>query len=330
MVTYFKEKKQTKNMNVKALKNKVDELKALFILGARVVPFMEELFLFIEETTPLLDNINSAIKENLSKMPNASKQLTKVTQATEMASTEIMDTVDRVNDELYKIIDELEEFKNNQEQLCNNPITLLEKLATAIDEGKDLSPYLKDIRQFIECATDIRDNEHTVIIATIIDKVRHISDDANTIINSLQVQDITAQQLAAVNHLLENIQSRLTGIMKHINTEELGANVNANISSHFDESIKISNLHRTIAFDPDAVDSITAEDRQYDIDAMFANPDATMIELADDSGKSVESSDDIINSFNNIQQATESAENNEDDFGEDFSQEDIDAMFKNN
>lgn len=323
MAVMFNNKNQKKaNMDAKALKSKVDELKALFILGHRVIPFMEELFAFIEETAPLLDDINHAIKDNLKKMPNASKQLSKVTQATEIASTEIMDTVDRVNNELYKVITELEEFNINHEQLFNNPITLLKTLAEGIANGKDLSLHLEEIQQFIARSEDVRSNEHTAIIASIIDKVRHISDDANTIINSLQMQDITAQQLAAVNHLLESVQSRLTGIMKNLNADDLPL---GNPPLKFDDSIKTSNLHRNIAFDPDAVDSMTTPNRQDDIDAMFANPDAISIENSEKNNEVAENIDDIMNAFN--AQAAPETTSAEADMDEEFSQDDIDAMF---
>ena len=39
--------------------------------------------------------------------------------------------------------------------------------------------------------------------------INKIKDDANNITLSLQVQDITSQQLAAVNHLIESVQAKL-------------------------------------------------------------------------------------------------------------------------
>jgi chemotaxis regulatin CheY-phosphate phosphatase CheZ len=316
-------------MDIKVLKAKVNELKALFVLAQRVIPFMEELFLFIEDTTPLLEDINNAIKENLKKMPNASKQLSKVTQATEMASTEIMDTVDRVNGELYKVIEELEEFKNNQEQLFNNPITLLETLIENIVNGKDLSPHIEEIKQFITRVQDIKNTEHTKIITDIIARVQDISDDANTIINSLQIQDITAQQLAAVNHLLENVQSRLSDIMKNINADV--ADVAVTTGAKFDDSIKVSTLHRNIAFDPDAVDSITQENRQSDIDAMLANPDLMLATETNNQAEKVENKNALINASNpqNFNTPTTISSAEEKEMDEEFSQDDIDALFQN-
>ena len=59
-------------MDINLLLRKADELKALFILGQRVIPFLEEIFLFVNEIKPLLDDINSSIEENLRKIGRAS------------------------------------------------------------------------------------------------------------------------------------------------------------------------------------------------------------------------------------------------------------------
>ncbi len=89
-----------KELDIKELLRKADELRALFVLGQRVIPFLEELFSFIGEIQPLLEEINKSIKENLSKMPNLSKQLSKVTEATELATNEILDIIDGI---FYKL-----------------------------------------------------------------------------------------------------------------------------------------------------------------------------------------------------------------------------------
>ena len=356
-------------MDVNTLKTKTAELRTLFVLAQGMlpfveelfqfsekttnqsqlfIPFMEELFAFIEETAPRLDEINSVIKDNLKRMPNASKQLSKVTQATEMASTEIMDTVDRVNAELFKVVKELENFRNNQRQLTDNPITLLKTLSEAIANGKDLSPFLVDIQQFIDRNNDIKNNEHITIVTNVIEHVQNISDDANTIINSMQIQDITAQQLAAVNNLIENIQVRLSEVMNKMSSKELTAIRNASFKNKSDDdllvdTIKTSKLHRNIAYDPDAVDSLTAENRQEDIDAIFANPDSAIIEFDKmQNDNDTDNIDDLITAFyiqsdnaetieevviENEITATEDAIDEEID--KDFSQEDIDAMFNN-
>src|SRR5690606_25791217 len=83
-----------RDIDIQQLFQKVQELKALFIIGQRVVPFLEEIFRFIEEIFPLLNVINTSLSENMQKIPKASMQLSKVSEATELATTEIMDTLD--------------------------------------------------------------------------------------------------------------------------------------------------------------------------------------------------------------------------------------------
>ena len=119
-----------KDINV--LLSKAEELKALFILGQRVVPFLEEIFIFIREISPILDGINTAIEENISKMPRASEQLSKVTEATELATTEIMDILDGFKYKCDVISGNLRDLNaaetDENKQLVGNSETLLDSL----------------------------------------------------------------------------------------------------------------------------------------------------------------------------------------------------------
>ena len=108
--------------DISELLKKADELRSLFVLGQRVIPFLEEIFVFVSEIEPLLDEINKSIDENLKKMPNASQQLSKVTEATELATTEIMDIVDGL---VYKsdiISANVKQMKEINETINGSPI----------------------------------------------------------------------------------------------------------------------------------------------------------------------------------------------------------------
>ncbi len=119
-----------KDINV--LLSKAEELKALFVLGQRVVPFLEEIFIFIREISPILDGINTAIEENMRKMPRASEQLSRVTEATELATTEIMDILDGFKYKCDVISGNLQHLNNTDsdenKQLVGNSETLLDSL----------------------------------------------------------------------------------------------------------------------------------------------------------------------------------------------------------
>jgi chemotaxis regulatin CheY-phosphate phosphatase CheZ len=231
------------------LLQKAEELKALFVLGQRVIPFLEEIFHFIKDTTPLLDDINVSIRENLQKMPKASKQLSKVTEATESATNEIMDTVDGV---LYKT----------------------RIIATNLKHIEDLQPP----------ADNPISSEYGRLAKNSNELLKSIENDAQNIMMALQVQDITSQQIAAVNSVLETVQSKLGSILKNFKESEFASLVDTaqrQTVTHDHTKTEVSKLHRTIAFDPDAVEAISSNlDRQSEVDELLRNVESGQIDLS--------------------------------------------------
>lgn len=262
-----------KELDIRELLQKSEELKALFVLGQRVIPFLEEIFLFIKDTSPLIQDISVSIKDNLKKMPKASKQLSKVTEATEMATNEIMDTVDGV---MYK------------SGIITTNLSLIREIAS-----KETFAQNEDFIRAISNSDEV---------------LKSIKNDAQNIMMSLQVQDITSQQIAAVNNLLETLQVKLGSITDRLKNTEFAGFVQSTASEHHHvmES-KTSNLHRTIAFDPDAVDALANNAaRQQDVDDLL---------------KQMETSpESVINSVNPMVS----------DGDEEANSEDIDAMFAAN
>jgi len=341
--------------DISVLLKKAEELRALFVLGQRVIPFLEEIFLFVSEIQPLLDEINVSIQDNLKKMPNASKQLSKVTEATEMATTEIMDIVDGLSFKTEIITNNLNAIVEANKNDVHAPIKLLETLLSAIVEGKDLKPHLGDIDSLIAHFKNITAQETIKLTNDTNDIIQSINMDAGSIMMSLQVQDITSQQIAAVNSLLRTVQSKLSKILNHFNNSELSDMV----SAEFDDEINtnVSKLHREIAFDPDAVDSIknkadrqsmvddlvsqqgkTSEDSNEtlsdeDIAAMFTGESESQPTKQDTGLDEPLSDADIAAMFGGGDDETvnnepeNSIEENDDDSDTEFSQDDIDKMF---
>ena len=81
------------DINFDVLYKKVEELRAIFILGQRLIPFLEDIFGFVHEIKPMLDDINLSMEENVSKTEIASIQLSQVTEATETAIVEVMEII---------------------------------------------------------------------------------------------------------------------------------------------------------------------------------------------------------------------------------------------
>jgi chemotaxis regulatin CheY-phosphate phosphatase CheZ len=196
--------------NLGGILDKINELRALFIFGQRVIPFLEELFYFVNDIVPVLEDINLSIYESANKMPRASSQLNKVTQATEIATTEILDNLDGVLSKLNAMgshfqtamgdLDALgrledEEFELLKKSLSENQKDLLTRVIDSHNRKRD---HLKALRSnaggLEESLQDIRAKSNDIMI-------------------SLQVQDITSQQIASVNHLIESVQDRLGNLI---------------------------------------------------------------------------------------------------------------------
>lgn len=312
-----------KEMDISLLLKKAEELRALFVLGQRVIPFLEEIFLFVNDIKPLLDEINTSIKDNLKKMPNASKQLSKVTEATEMATTEIMDIVDGLfykSDIIASNINVMSDINNSTK---SNPIRIIELISQAMETEITSQDLVAQLTEEIQKFKNSRDIEFQDNVTKTNDILNSIKDDSNSIMMSLQVQDITSQQIAAVNHLLQTVQGKLSQIMDKFKNSEIGELVSSGTAEH-SVGTNISTLHRDIAFDPDAVDAITLkETRQGDIDAMISSFDGSSVSNIPDPTDPA-SQDDIDSMFANMNGATPA---NIPDPTDPASQDDIDSMF---
>ncbi|ROL56468.1 hypothetical protein D9V87_10525 [Bacteroidetes/Chlorobi group bacterium MS-B_bin-24] len=295
-----------KDMDIKGLIKKAEELRALFILGQRVVPFLEELFAFVGEIQPLLEEINTSIQENLSKMPNLSKQLSKVTEATELATNEILDIVDGVFYKLDILSSTLKEFESSQLGLkdffedFNKLVGKFNNGSFSLDDLKlNLSSLQAKSKDILSVETKINSMKE------MIDNIRN---DSSSIMLALQVQDITSQQIAAVNHLLNTVQTRLNSLISKFQSGEI-----TKVATVQEQTTNVTELHRVIAFDPDAVESlIDNAARQDEIDKLFEQ------QTIEDTSSSKEPD-------NKTAQSTETL-----DSEEKISQDDIDKLFNQN
>ena len=246
--------------NMTQLFNKLDDLKSVFTYGQKIIPIIQNLVDFMKDTIPLLENINHSIADSTSKIPKASHQISNVTHATELATTEILDLVDVISNEVGK----LEKKFKNEIELNSQKSELFEKLLVVVkgnEEAEDIIRQLKDLQ------------EQNVKMDQVTDPIEKIKNDAYNITISLQVQDITAQQLAAVNHLIESVQTKLSELIIEIQNAEIRE----------PESLSIE-APTNAAFNPDArykkngesqklADSLVNESRnasQDEIDKLFS------------------------------------------------------------
>ncbi len=188
---------------------RVDELKALFHFVQRVIPLLEYLFHFLRDLLPVLEGINLSIKESSSKIPHAANKLNKVTEATELATTEILNIVEQILDKSNMISVELTTISKAEAERKE----IKEKLDKVFDDknNQDLLTRFKEAQALWRENSMLPLYEDTITSLTKI--VEEIANDSSNIMIALQVQDITAQQIAAVNHMIESVHLRLSTLL---------------------------------------------------------------------------------------------------------------------
>jgi chemotaxis regulatin CheY-phosphate phosphatase CheZ len=189
-----------KATNLSELFDKLDDLKSVFRYGEKLIPVIQGLVDFMRDTVPLLENINVSIAESTSKIPKATDQIQNITSATELATTEILDIIDVISNDISvaeKSITTLTKNEQEKEKIFLAMKALVNdnpEAATLLARYEEINQVNSILNPLIELFEKIRNNVYNITL-------------------SLQVQDITAQQLAAVNHLIESVQEKLSALV---------------------------------------------------------------------------------------------------------------------
>lgn len=198
-------------VNFNDVLGKLDEMRAVFLIGSRSLPMLEDLLRFVREISPLLDEISRSLSFTTSKMPSAASQLERVTQATELATTEILDLVDQVLGEVQTARAEVAAEDVCRQALAERDARFLANLGDAASS----SPVRAALATWKAEGEAVLASwqAHHVAQVNVLNSVR---DHMNRIMMALQVQDITAQQLASVNHLIEGVRVRMAEIFERL------------------------------------------------------------------------------------------------------------------
>jgi chemotaxis regulatin CheY-phosphate phosphatase CheZ len=166
----------------------IEELKALFVFGQRTVPFLEDIFYFVQGIVPVLEELSSSIEATSEKLPKASRQLSKVTSATEMATTEILN-------------------------ILEHTFTNIQALQDDVKNETTMTPHMSEkLNSTLEA----------------------IKSDSMNIMMALQMQDITSQQIASVNRLMQAVDDGLSRLMHHFSEVKVGVKANEYASPNLD------------------------------------------------------------------------------------------------
>jgi chemotaxis regulatin CheY-phosphate phosphatase CheZ len=188
--------------------SKIRDLKELFQFGEKIVPIFQSLIEFMKDIVPLMEKVNKSIAESTHKMPSATNQIDSVTSATELATTEILDRVDSISNALSEIEKEMGEILEKRKEK--------EKISEELQKQINFTNEQKELLLKLYKNDDIDE-----LLSVIKEKLSVLNEESYQITLALQVQDITTQQLAAVNHLIESVNNKLSSLVDDIHKAEI-------------------------------------------------------------------------------------------------------------
>lgn len=246
------------SLNMEKLFEKLGDLKSFFVYGQKLIPTLQKIMDFIQDTVPLLESVNKSIAESTAKIPKASNQLHSVSSATEMATTEILDLVDGISNELNSIFTKVDEVKTK----VQNQSELSKRLKEKYPDDQDIQDYishsitLEELELFQSVSNKIQESVMNITLA-------------------LQVQDITSQQLASVNHLINSIQEKLAGLLIDLNSngkeKVINREENPLDKAAFNENARYQKNNESQKLADELIAQTNSSKSQEEIDKLFSN-----------------------------------------------------------
>jgi len=177
---------------------KLEELRALMIFSSRTLPFMEDVFTFVKEIVPLLEVLKSSVESTSEKLPKASLQLNKVTTATELATSEILTLVEGIATRTETMRAGMDARKATVQKVLG----ALERLPASARTHGAFADALSGVKELMPAQDQYVELES-------------IQNDCTNIMIALQVQDITAQQIASVNDLMKSVDEGMNKLLRN-------------------------------------------------------------------------------------------------------------------
>jgi chemotaxis regulatin CheY-phosphate phosphatase CheZ len=115
--------------NIDDVLHKIEEMHTSIRLSDELFPIISDLFLFVKEIIPLMLEVNSFMKDSSKKIPTASENLNSVSKATEMATNEVMDTLENISSKLESLSERVKNEGGSAETLA-----LIDEISTESNE----------------------------------------------------------------------------------------------------------------------------------------------------------------------------------------------------
>lgn len=163
---------------------------------------MKDVLQLLREIVPLLESVRHSIQESTKHIPNASEQLSKVSQATEMATVEILDLLDRLSERVSKVQHDIQHIQNALDESRKDALAKLAGIKAHITDAT-LLEHLRGVEEYFQ------QNPLSQFFAEADVFLNESKEQYTSIAMALQVQDITNQQIVGVSHIIETIYQHL-------------------------------------------------------------------------------------------------------------------------
>ncbi len=168
---------------------------------------VKDLVQLIRELVPLLENVRNSIEESTNRIPRASSQLSSVTQATENATVEILNTLESMTAGITRAQQAMQDARRSVFQTDEQVMRLLLSLGRFLDgaDGREqITTALTAVRNRLS------DGSRNDGFGAADQMLARTKEESMSIAIALQVQDITSQQLAGVAHIIESVRVQLS------------------------------------------------------------------------------------------------------------------------
>ncbi len=186
---------------------KAAELKVFCEYGQRTIPALDEILAFVKEISPAIEDLKAVVDVATVNIPKAAGQLERVTQATEQASTDILNTLDRMVATLDKLMSSVASGKISVDLGAASA-----KMAGVVKKMVEKSGWDDDVRELAETwESHLKSIKAAHPTSNLEGILKELQSHCTEIMMSLQVQDITQQHIGAV---MGTIQAVADGLRK--------------------------------------------------------------------------------------------------------------------
>ncbi len=191
-------------MEVENILQKAAEVKVFCEYGQRTIPVLDEIAAFLKEISPAIEDLKAVLDVAMVNIPKAAGQLVRVTEATEQATTQILNTLDKMVTTLDEVITAVSASIGGPE-----PAAATNKMAGVVKRLVDKSGWDADIVELAEAWEAHLKNAKKGGTENLEKLLKNLQDDCTEIMMALQVQDITQQHIGTVMGTIETVAEEL-------------------------------------------------------------------------------------------------------------------------